>query len=823
MTKANDLKNYLIPYLDEIAEKRGRKYICPLCGSGAGNNGHNTPAFNIIPNTDETQWKCHACGATGDVLDLDRMRHGDEFKDAVKRLQEKYAVSSYVPKKRETRTEAPEQVDYTDFFHKANNRLSECDYLTKRGICEQLQNTFHIGYVPDWKHPNVPKAPASPRIIIPTSKYSYLARDTRQALTDKQKQYSKQKVGKMHILNADGLYRETEYCFVVEGEIDCLSVLQCGFNCIGLGSANVMESKLLPMCRERKPDLILIFALDNDEAGRLWEQKITEFQKLGIRCTCASVCGTCKDPNELLVKDPQQLTENLQKAVEDALHGGAVHALPEQREQVELRENRMLRRAEKAGHEVQNGLPPYIYTEVKKDGSTKYLVSAPLLAEFIRQNSRYIFVRDAAIDAVRRYWYQDGVYRLISDEVLKGYIKRHITDFDISILKMRDVNEVFQDLITDCSFVSEEELNRAETLINFRNGLLNLETLELLPHTPEVLSTIQLPCDWNPKSMLVHNGAPVFTRFLQTLTDGNAEKQQLLLEYMGACLSNVSGYRFKKALFLVGPGNTGKSQLKALTERLLGSGNSAAIDLAELEKRFGTSKLYGKRLAGSSDMGYVSVNELRIFKQLTGGDSIFSEFKGKPAFEYTYRGLLWFCTNELPKFGGDRGEWVYDRILTFKCSHVIPPEEQDKFLLDKMFQEREAVVYWALLAFRQAYQNGCRFTIPQESRGLLEEYKKLNSPVIQFYEECCMDRPAGKTDKCTTKKLHDVFKAWCRDNSGGGYCCTPQKFREELSAFLKVPESQLTKKVQGQHYYSFTLTAQAKQNYQEIYGQDTMT
>lgn len=520
------------------------------------------------------------------------------------------------------------------------------------------------------------------------------------------------------------------------------------------------------------------------------------------------------------------MTENTENTMDDMFFAQLEEDFAAQPEtdahlqKAEMRKNRMLQKAEKAGHEVQNGLPPYIYTECKNDGTVKYLVSAPLLAEFIRKNSRYIFVRDRASDAVRRYWYRDGVYQLVSDEELKGCIKKHITDYDLSILRMKDVNEVFQDLITDCSFVSEEELNRVETLINFKNGLLNLETLQLQPHDPDVLSTIQLPCRWNPQSMTTQGGAPVFTSFLQTLTDGNAEKQQLLLEYMGACLSNVGGYRFKKALFLVGPGNTGKSQLKALTEKLLGSGNSAAIDLSELEKRFGTSKLYGKRLAGSSDMGYVSVNELRIFKQLTGGDNIFAEFKCKPAFEYTYRGLLWFCTNELPKFGGDRGEWVYDRILTLRCSHVIPPEEQDKFLLDKMFQEREAVVYWALVSFRQAYQRGCRFTIPEESKELLEEYKKQNSPVIQFYEECCMERPAGKPDKCTTKKLHDVFKAWCRDNSGGGYCCTPQKFREELSAFLKVSESQLTKKIHGQHYYDFTLTMQAKQDYSTVYGYD---
>lgn len=496
--------------------------------------------------------------------------------------------------------------------------------------------------------------------------------------------------------------------------------------------------------------------------------------------------------------------------------------LPRTQDKKEMREKRMLRKAEKAGREVQDGLPPYIYADEKTDGKVKYLISAPLLTEFIRKNSHYLFVRDTATDAVRRYWYVNGVYKLISNEELKGYIKKHIADYDLSIQKMKDVNEVFQDLITDCSFVSEEELNRAEKLINFQNGLLNLETMELQPHDPDVLSTIQLPCRWNPQSMTTQGGAPVFTRFLQTLTDGDQGKQQLLLEYMGACLSNVSGYRFKKALFLVGPGNTGKSQLKALTERLLGSSNSAAIDLKDLEKRFGTSMLYGKRLAGSSDMGYVSINELRIFKQITGGDSIFLEFKNDSAFNYTYRGLLWFCTNELPKFGGDRGEWVYDRIMTLRCSHVIPPEEQDKFLLDKMYAEREAVVYWALLSFRQAYQRGCRFTIPEESRELLEEYKKLNSPVIQFYEECCTDRPTGKPDKCTAKKLHDVFKAWCRDNSGGGYCCTPQKFREELAGYLRVAKEDLTKKIKGDRFYTFTLTAQTKQDYSTVYGYDSL-
>ena len=76
----------------------------------------------------------------------------------------------------------------------------------------------------------------------------------------------------------------------------------------------------------------------------------------------------------------------------------------------------------------------------------------------------------------------------------------------------------------------------------------------------------------------------------------------------------------KKALFLVGDGDTGKSQLKSLVERLLGKGNFIGIDLKEIEARFGTGAIYGTRLAGSSDMSFLSVDELKTFKKITGGD-----------------------------------------------------------------------------------------------------------------------------------------------------------------------------------------------------------
>ncbi len=68
------------------------------------------------------------------------------------------------------------------------------------------------------------------------------------------------------------------------------------------------------------------------------------------------------------------------------------------------------------------------------------------------------------------------------------------------------------------------------------------------PHTPSVLTTIQIPCGWKDVPLRT----PVFDAYMETLSDGDKKVQQLLLEFMGACISNVKGWRMKKALFLVG-------------------------------------------------------------------------------------------------------------------------------------------------------------------------------------------------------------------------------------------------------------------------------
>lgn len=423
---------------------------------------------------------------------------------------------------------------------------------------------------------------------------------------------------------------------------------------------------------------------------------------------------------------------------------------------------------------------PFIVASARKDGRISYTVSCPLLAEHIRSNCRYIITHDRFSDNDRIFWYDSGVYKPITDSVLQGYIKKYITDFDRSILRMRDVKEVMQDLKTDMQFVGEEQLNADEDMINFENGLYSISQRKLLPHSPDVLSTIQLPCRYEPNTA----ACPNFVGYLTELS-GDEQKAELLLEYMAACISNIAGYRFKKALFMYGDGDTGKSQAKALTEKMLGADNCSAGDLSDLESRFGTSSLYQKRLYGSGDMSFVSVTELKIFKNITGGDDVFLEFKGRNAIRYKYKGLLWFCANALPSFSGDRGDWVYNRMLPFECKSVIPVCRQDKHLLDKMFAERTSIISDMLIpALHRLIDNNYELPLPNSMLQSLEAYKDRNSPVRTFCKECCEMRK-DYSDNITVTKLFEAFKKWYTDNMGRVCGYSRNKFKTEVLDSLK--------------------------------------
>jgi P4 family phage/plasmid primase-like protien len=426
-----------------------------------------------------------------------------------------------------------------------------------------------------------------------------------------------------------------------------------------------------------------------------------------------------------------------------------------------------------------------VFIRRRKDGTHE--VVAPYLYEYFRMSENIVYLRNSALGSVVRYLYQSGVYRPASDNDISRIMLSYIKSFRIALQSTYPVDEAIRLLDRNSFYITHNQMNTDESVINFQNGILNLETMELMPHTPKLLSTIQIPCNWNP------NPAPTphWDKYIAKLTDGKPAVSALIHEYIGAVASNVYGSRFKKAMFLVGSGNTGKSLISELLSKILGAENTSERSLERLGQRFGETAVYMKRLVYSADMPYMNTENLDRFKELTGGDTIAVEFKSKEPFEYRFKGLMLFAMNELPKFGGDKGNHVYDRMIIIRCDNVIPERDRDKHLSGKLFSEREGIICRCITALRRVVADGYHFTIPPECADNLNTYKTDNSAIIEFWNACMEKREYGDSENCTTSTVYKVFTLW-NEEQGYKYRASQKEFRKEISAWLNLKWEQIT-------------------------------
>lgn len=305
----------------------GKGFICPMCGSGSGKHGTG------ITTKDGVHFTCWAgCYTNADVIDIIGLQYGiDRYTDKLQKAADIFGISLEAdtkmpqihPEREIQRSEPPlkaqepeERTDYLSFFYNAMKDIGKTSY--HRGLSMETLKRFGIGYVAEWRHPKAPSAPPSPRMIIPTSRYSYLARDTRSNLTEMQRAYAKSKVGKVHIFNGKALWRSAQPVFVVEGEIDAMSICDVGGEAIGLGSVS-NQRLLIQALMVKRPTAPLILALDDDRAGQKAEDELSKsLQSIGIRFTKADISAPCKDANEALMKNRTAFQENVREAIRQA-------------------------------------------------------------------------------------------------------------------------------------------------------------------------------------------------------------------------------------------------------------------------------------------------------------------------------------------------------------------------------------------------------------------------------------------------------------------------------------------------------------------------
>jgi len=89
------------------------------------------------------------------------------------------------------------------------------------------------------------------------------------------------------------------------------------------------------------------------------------------------------------------------------------------------------------------------------------------------------------------YVYRGGVYKPDGDLLVRQRVKHLLLDQDCSDMWSRALsNEILEFISLDVPELPERP---SPDLINLENGLLNVRTRQLFPHSPEFLSTIRVP------------------------------------------------------------------------------------------------------------------------------------------------------------------------------------------------------------------------------------------------------------------------------------------------------------------------------------------
>ncbi|MBD1892929.1 phage/plasmid primase, P4 family [Coleofasciculus sp. FACHB-SPT9] len=355
-------------------------------------------------------------------------------------------------------------------------------------------------------------------------------------------------------------------------------------------------------------------------------------------------------------------------------------------------------------------------------------------------------------------WYrygatQDGIWSQQADEfvwqaviaeVCSGRSEQHgyKADFISGIVRLLKAH------------LAVSEWNEAAGLLPCQNGVLNLETMELLPHAPAHRLTWCLPYEYN----IVATCGPIQEWLLATV-GGDRALVELLRGYLNAIVKGRSD--LQRYLELVGPGGTGKSTYIRLAMALVGLRNTHTTTLQRLEgNRFETASIRGKRLVVITDSERYAGN-VSVLKAITGGDSLPYEAKFQQSTGgFTPTTMVVVAANEVVQ-SADYTSGLERRRLTVPLKNQIASEQQRNLiemrgeqLLGEFVGYLPGLLNWALAMSDEAVTNLVKRTaqhVPSLTQMKAETLCETN-PIADWADHCLIHRLGERTQVGIAKR-----------------------------------------------------------------------
>lgn len=324
----------------------------------------------------------------------------------------------------------------------------------------------------------------------------------------------------------------------------------------------------------------------------------------------------------------------------------------------------------------------------------------------------------------------------------------------IPSMKDHQKNEVLHYLDSKLE-LDKTQFNKSPYTIVFKNGVLDLLTMEFKDHSPTFLETIQINCDFNPDAT-----SETVDEFFETATIGNKELETLLFEAIGYSL--LKTVELASCFILTGAGRNGKSTYLDLIQSIVGKKHATSVDFKELGRNFGIGGLANKLVSLAGDISNQRINDSDTFKKIVAGDMVRVDEKYEKKYDTVLFSTLFFSANEIPR-SPDNTDAFYRRlmIIPFNANlEKVSKVEGMMFKQNLLSKEGlEYTAYKAVLAIRKVLVSTCDFTKPQVCEDELHKYKVINSSVLTWNSERLKD-----LDGEDVNDIYEQYNVWADIN-----------------------------------------------------------
>lgn len=376
--------------------------------------------------------------------------------------------------------------------------------------------------------------------------------------------------------------------------------------------------------------------------------------------------------------------------------------------------------------------------------------------------------------------WESGVWLPVDDEVIEKFLYEAMRNaqypdpdrddesrmWSPSIAKIKELNTALGK-VRVARVASEPTAEADRSVIVLKNGILNLRTMEMSPHSPSLFNLTMLPFPFDRNAE-----CPCWMRFLESAFPRDPESVQLLAECFGEIVFGDT--KRQKAPVLAGESGAGKGTVIKVLESLIGENGCVAANLQDLSGTFGREELIGKRLAVLGDVRWNvrgARDGIARLLEIVGRDTQTISRKNRRAWTGTLGLHVAIASNDPPDFTDPSGALARRlNLIHFRESFV---GKEDPGLLDKLLEELPGILNWSLRGYRDLAAQG-RFTVPTSASDLAEEVRDRASHVRPFARDALEFRPdgetwGGKSDDdpywISSDLLFRAWSAWRRDEN----------------------------------------------------------